>query len=180
MATVIVTEASQTSPWPRLFFSKSKKRKTKENQKVLLRERKRHTVRRVASARQVRGGYPSPGPGGYPVPGLEGTLSQVWGYPIPGPGGGVPHPDLVGGYPRYPHLQTWDGVPPPPCLDLGWGTPPARPGMGYPPPARPGMGYPPARLGMGYPPRPDWGTPRDVNWQTNWKQYLPPSFGCGR
>ena len=36
---------------------------------VLLRERKRHTARRVASARYAalfRGGYPIPGWGGYP------------------------------------------------------------------------------------------------------------------
>ena len=120
------------------------------NKKVLLRERKRHTARRVSSARYAGGGYP--------IPGLGGTPSQVWGggYPIPGlveghpvPGLGItlsqvrgaPHP-RSGGYP-IPGLgavplsqvwpggtQTWDGVPP-----LTWD--------GVPPPARPGMGYPP-------------------------------------
>ena len=79
------------------------------NKKVLLRERKRHTARHVASARYVPGqvGYPVPGLGGYIVPCLGGTSSQVRGG-VPCPRSrGVPHPDLV-------------GVPPP----LG------RPGMG--------------------------------------------------
>ena len=105
------------------------------NKKVLLRERKRHTTRRVASAAMLGGvGYPVPGLGGYPIPGLGGVphprgvpSPRSGGYPIPGPGG-VPHPDL------------------------GWGTPPARLGMGYPPdqtwdgiPPRPEMGYPPCK-----------------------------------
>ena len=116
-----------------------------QNKRVLLRERKRHTARRVA--KQVLamlggvsglGGYPIPGLGGYPIPGpgrgvphprsrKGGTPSQVreGGYPIPGPGG-VPVPGL-GGYPiltwlGYPPGQTWDGLPPLP-----------RPEMGYPP-----------------------------------------------
>ena len=89
------------------------------NKKVLLRERKRHTVRRVASARYADlypvpclGGYPFPCPRGYPVPCLGGTPSHIWGgtpfhvwgvphprsggYPVPCPG--VPHP-RSGGYP---------------------------------------------------------------------------------
>ena len=71
------------------------------NKKVLLRERKRHTARRVSSApRYAGGGVPGPRSGG-------GTLSQVRG--------GVTHPDL----------QTWSGggvlgpemgYPPPPQL----------------------------------------------------------------
>ena len=75
--------------------------------KVLLRERKRHTARRVASARYVAlsnggGDTPSsPGRGGTP------PTIQTW------PGGYPPHhPDLAG------------GGNPPPCPDLGWGTPP--------------------------------------------------------
>ena len=63
------------------------------NKKVLLRERKRHTARHVASARyaDLSGGgrYPISGPGGVPRPMSRahvqgGTPSQV--------GGGVPHP----------------------------------------------------------------------------------------
>ena len=108
--------------------------------------------------------------------------------------GGVPHPSMVGGTPSshggtpsshgggYP-IQSWWGYPGYP--------PPSRPGMGYPP-SRPRIGYPPD-LGQGtvqtwdgvppwprtgYPPRPGTGYPfRGVDWQTNWKQYLPSSFG---
>ena len=119
-----------------------------------------------------RGGYPVSGlgEGGYPISGLGGTPSQVLGgYPLPGLGGtlsqvwGVPHSDLVGGTPGTPLSRPRMGTP---HLDLGWGTLPL---------ARPGMGYP--LTWDGVPPlRPDWGPPptRDVNWQTNWKQYLPP------
>ena len=90
------------------------------NKKVLLRERKRHTARRVASARYaaVMGweGYPISGRG-YPVPGLGRGVPHLWsgkgGYPIPGlcrgylsqvqvGGGGYPISGLGGGYPRYP------------------------------------------------------------------------------
>ena len=86
------------------------------------------------------GGYPIPGQGGTPSQVQGGTLSQVWGGTCP----------RSGGYP----------VPVPPCPDLGWGTPLARPGIGYSPLARPGMGSPPRPdLGWGTPPRPDWGTP---------------------
>ena len=84
------------------------------NKKVLMRERKRHTARHVASARYA-------------------TLSNGWGRggTPSSPGGRYPHhPDLVGG-----------GVPPN-HPDLGWGTPPPRPEMGYPLP-RPEMGYAP-------------------------------------
>ena len=115
------------------------------NKKVLLREHKRHTVHRVASAC-----YPAPslsGPGmGYPPsrPGM--------GYP-PDLWWGIPPPDLGWG---TPPTQTWDGVPP------------TRPGTGYcltqtwdGVPPRPVMGYPPTRPGMGYSPHPDmgWGSP---------------------
>ena len=117
------------------------------NKKVLLRECKRHTARHVSNARdagggtrsQVWGGYSVPGPGGYLVIGplgggtpylvRGGTWSQVCrgylvpglgGYPIPGPKGwGVPHPRSG----EYPILG----------LAGGMGSPPARPGMGYPP-----------------------------------------------
>ena len=99
------------------------------NKKVLLREHKRHTARRVASARYAvlsngGGGTPSShGGGGYPI--------QSWW-------GGTPSsPDWwwEGGYP----IQSWLGVL---HLVLTWGTlgtTPSRPGMGYPL-SRPGMG----------------------------------------
>ena len=98
---------------------------TNSHKKVLLRERKRHTARRVASTRYA-------------------ALSN------PDLVGGVPHPDLVGGYPGYPPELGWGtprtgmGYPP---QTLNWVPP--RPGMGYPL-ARPGMGYPP-KLGWGTP-----------------------------
>ena len=149
-----------------------------ENKKVLLRERKRHTARRVASTRcaalsnpDLVGGVPRPRSRGVP-------LSQVWGYPVPGLGGdtlskvqggtlsqvrGVPHlryrgtPSQVrGGTPSRPGQggtlgipQTWDGVPP--YLDLGWDNPLPGPGMGYPPPQT-WDGVPPL-------PRPEMDTP---------------------
>ena len=53
---------------------------SKYNKKVLLRERKRHTARRVGSAHYAalsRGAVPRPGldgGGGYPIPGQGGTL----------------------------------------------------------------------------------------------------------
>ena len=121
------------------------------NKTVLLRERNRHTARRVASARYAGGEVPHPRSGRwvlphprsggyYPIPGPGGTPSQVRG-------GVLPHPRLRGYPPARPRM----------------GYPPARPGMGYPP-ARPGMGYPPlTRPGMGYVPLPQpdlrWGTP---------------------
>ena len=102
---------------------------TLEDKKVLLRERKRHTARRVASARYAdpSGGVPGvPPPSwtwdgvppkprmGYPPrPGMGYPLDLGWGTPL----------DLEWGTP--PDLR-W-GTPP----DLRWGTPPARPGMGY-------------------------------------------------
>ena len=76
------------------------------------------------------GGYPIPGPGGTPSQVWGGgSPSQVWGgYSVPGPGG-YPVPGL-GGYP----IQTWSrGVPHPDLVKGGTqGTPPSRPGMGYP------------------------------------------------
>ena len=132
--------------------------KTKSNKKVLLRERKRHRPLRskyslccsVEGVPRVPPPPSTPGPGGTPSrPGLGVT--------------GVPHPDLVEGYP-LPTIQTWSGDTPskPGWLggtwgtphhhpDLGWGTPSLlRPGMRYPqtldgvpPLPRPGMGYPP-------------------------------------
>ena len=122
--------------------------KFNSNKKDLLRECKRHTARRVASARYA-------------------ALSNGGGYPIQSWGEGVSHPIMmVGGYPitpsshcggggvpQVPLVQSWDGVPPP---DLGWGTPLSRSGMGYPPHPDLGWGTPPSRPGMGYPPVQTW------------------------
>ena len=131
-----------------------------DNKKVLLRERKRHTARRVASTHYAALSNPDRVWGGYPIQtwlgGTPGTPQTGMGYP----------PEM--GYPPRPGMGyplTWDRVPL--YLDLGWGTPLPRPGMVYPPP-RPEMGYPPP------PPRPEMGyfpcgqTHRHVS-----KHYLP-------
>ena len=87
--------------------------KTIRNKKVLLRERKRHTARCVASARYAA--LSNGGGGGVPHPVMMGV---------------VPHPVMVGGTPGSPPIQTWDGVPlqtcdgVPPHPDLEQGTPP--------------------------------------------------------
>ena len=105
------------------------------NKKVLLRERKRHTARRVASTRcaalsnpdLVGGGVPgprsggstqskvqgvpSPRSGGVPSPRSGGTPSQVWGVPHPRSRGyPIPGPGgyLIPGPGGYP-IQTWLG-----------------------------------------------------------------------
>ena len=96
------------------------------HKKVLLRERKRHTARRVASARYAdpSRGVPHLRSGGYPVPCLGG---------LPIPGLGVPHPKS-GGAPsqvrEVPPGQTWDGVPPSQTWD---GVPPSQTWDGVPP-----------------------------------------------
>ena len=107
------------------------------NKKVLLRERKRHTASRIASARYA-------------------ALSNGWGGTPP-----TIHPDLVregGTLPHHPSrpgqgvpqvtptIQSWDGVPPYP--DLRWGILPPRPGMGYPP-TQTLDGVPPPHLDLG-------------------------------
>ena len=155
-----------TFSWPRkvishlhakawcVFYNVSDPPVTWLNKKVLLRERKRHTTRHVASTRYAalcnggegtpgrgvphlrsRGVYPISGLGGYPISGLGGTPSQVWGV-LHLRFGGAATPSQVGGTPSYP--------------DLRWGYPLPRPEIGYPL-IRPGMGYPP-RPEMGYPP----------------------------
>ena len=106
------------------------------NKKVLLRERKRHTDRRLSSTPSVnRSGVPPP-PSGYP---------PQSGYP---PCRGTPHPGLLGGYPHqgtppsgyppseYPPIQVWQGGTPQsdggiPGVLPRWGTPPLS---GHPPP----------------------------------------------
>ena len=71
------------------------------NKKVLLRERKRHTARRVASTCYVALSSDWGGGGGY-------LIQSLMGNPHPVPGGG-------GGYPGVHHsysIWTWNGVPP--------------------------------------------------------------------
>ena len=171
------------------------------NKKVLLRERKRHTARRVASTRYaalsnpdlVGGGTPSrPGQGGVPpthhpdlvgggTPGIPTPTIQTWS-------GGLPHPDLAWGGTlgtpqtgmEYP--PTWDGVLP---LDLGWGTPHLD--LGWVPPYLDlGWGTPLPRPGMGYPPYLDlrWGTPLprpEMGYlPTQTWDWVPPPHKCGQ
>ena len=97
-----------------------------DNKKVLLRERKKHTARRVASARyaalsewvgegdtpsMVWGDMPSQG-GGYPIlegvprPGLDGGGV----YPIPGWRGYPSHVLMVGGTPSQVVAVPWAGL----------------------------------------------------------------------
>ena len=107
--------------------------------KVLLRERKRHTARRVASTPYVvLAGYPPAR-----VPPSQGTPPAR----VP-PGQGTP-PARVPPWPGYPPARV--GYPP-----GGQGTPPVRV-----PPARIPPGYPPARVPpqldlAGYPPAAPW------------------------
>ena len=126
------------------------------NKKVLLRERKRHTARRVASARYAAlssgGGRVTPGtppsrPGqGYP--GYHPHHPDLAGVP-PHPRPGMGYPPTIQTWPGYPPTQTWDGVPP--TSDLGWVPPlPHHPDLaGVPPPpsSRPGWGTP-SRCGL--------------------------------
>ena len=74
-------------------------------------------------------------------------------------------------------IWTRDGVPP--HLDLGWGYPLSRPVMGVPPPVQTWDGIPHPILDLRWgSPHPQDGVPpnRDVNWQTSWKDYLPPTL----
>ena len=159
-----------------------------KNKKVLLRERKRHTARRVASTHYAALSNPDLVRGGYPIQ-TElgwGTLPPEMGYPLAWDG--VPPPLEMGnprpgmGYPPRPGM----GYPP----KLGWGTPPDL-GQGIPLP-RPGMGYPPTQTWDGVPPYLDlrWGTPYpDLRWGTPpkiwtdtrlWKHNLPSYYVRGR
>ena len=167
--TTITSEREKQVPrWCFFYLLQIHRMKHSSNKKVLLRERKRHTARRVASARYDGGG--------------GGTPSQVQrGYPVPGPGREVPHPrsregtlsQLRGGTPSRPgwgegvppSIQTWDGVIPP-WPDLGWGTPP---------PARPRMGYPHLPQDLGRVPPPPPGKCGLVS-----KHYLPSYYVRGR
>ena len=126
--------------------------------KVLLRNRKKHTARCVASTRSAVLPW-----GGRSTPVLSG-------------GGGVPHsPILAGGYPSpvlcvgwggvpqsYPGWETCPGVPP------SWEWVPPWPGLGYPPPPSQNCGTP----GQ------DWGNPpgKDLGpetWERTWNWGVP-------
>ena len=120
-----------------------------QNKKVLLRERKRHTARRIASTCYAALSHPDL-VGRYPI--------QTWSGGTPSrPGWGVPWvlPTIQtwSGVPQVPPtIWTWDGEPP----DLRWGTTPPRPGTGYP---QPGMGYPPTIQTWDGVPLPEMGYP---------------------
>ena len=132
--------------------------------KVLLRERKRHTARRVTSAycAVLFGGIspcPDLGPnlhmGWYSnlhpelAPDLDGGVLLVtpppsWPGTWPGWGGTLKYcPNLRWGYP--PQVLTWDeSTPPPP--DLGWGILHPNLGWGTSPPPSAGWGTPPQNV----------------------------------
>ena len=128
---------------------------TLQHKKVLLRERKWHTARRVASAHFADGGVPQVPPcprfgcGGYPIQFWMGdTLgsppSQVWmgdtlgTPPHPRSGQGeVSHPVLDRGYPGYPIPGLHGGTP----SSLGWGCTPSSLGWRCIPSSR-GWGVP--------------------------------------
>ena len=86
------------------------------NKKVLLRERKRHTARRIPSARYAAlssgGGYPGYPPLHHPdlAQGVPPTI-QTWPGEVPWV------TPTIQTWLGYPPPQTWDGVPPTP--DLG-------------------------------------------------------------
>ena len=168
------------------------------NKKVLLRERKRHTVRHIVLAlliclltwgstpsslgRRVPHsvldrGYPIQSWLGVPHPVLDGgTPSSYGGYPIQSWTGGYPiqssgSPILnLDGVP----LGQQDGVSSHP--DLGWGTPTTSAGWSNPPLSRPGIWYPHPDLRQDTHIAP----PPPPKWWTKWKHYLPSSFGSGR
>ena len=147
-------------------------RKNNFNKKVLLRERKRHTARRVASTCYAVpvGGYLLWWGGAYPGGGYlpwVGGIYSGWGVPtlvgggtypwwgVPTLGGGVP--TLSGGVPTL----VWGGTYPrwrvSPHPDLRVGTPPTQTWEGrYPPPSRSESRYP-HHPGGRYPPPPDGG-----------------------
>ena len=131
--------------WKLLHFYTFKK-------KVLLRERKRHTVRHVASARSTalspdgnnliqspqrgwglapsipnRAGVPPSSPKVVPKPVQMGVtpIQSWWRIPPSSPNGWVPHPVLMGGTQGTPSAR-WGTLP----LLARWGTPSS--GWGYP------------------------------------------------
>ena len=132
------------------------------NKKVLLRERKRHTGRRVASAHYAA--LPNGWGRGVPHPVLAVVLGYLSPPSRPGQGGtptiqtwlagggtpNTPPPSRPGRAQVPPTIQTWDGVSPHP--DQGWGTPHSQTCDGVP--------LPPTDLGQGnsHPPQvwTDW------------------------
>ena len=84
------------------------------NKKVLLRERKRHTARRVASTPYVvLTGYPPSRPdltggGGYPAGGIPDLGTPLAGYPHPRQGTPRQGTPLAG---YSPPGWTWQGIP---------------------------------------------------------------------
>ena len=159
------------------------------NKKVLLRERKRHTACRVASARYaggVGGGVPHPVMvGGYPIQSWWGgdPIQSWWGgYPIQSWWGGVPHPVMVVG--GYPIQSWWWGPQVPPTIQIWPGgyprySPPSRPGMWYPPPTiQTWDGVPPPTIQTwdGVPPHTN-GEQTDI---PKYKYYLPLYYVRGR
>ena len=137
--------------------------------KVLLRERKRHTARRIEStcyAALSNGGrgvtQSNPGQGGYPIESwLWGRVPHwvlVRGRPHPVLArGGLPHPVLArGGYPGYPPIiQICNGVSP---IQSCNGVPPFN-WIGY---SLPGPGVPLISW-IGYPLDLESGTPHQVD-----------------
>ena len=155
---------------------------TRRNKKVLLRERKRHTARRVVSTPSVvLLGYP-PQQGTPPSWPDQGTPP---GQGIP-PARVPPHPDLAGGgtWPGTPWGGTWPGYPPARVPPGGGGVPDwVPPGQGtprgyltgYPP----GQGTPLARVPpwgdlTGYPP--GQGTPGGGTWLGTPLARVPPAW----
>ena len=121
---------------------------------------------------------------------LGGGVPQSWlGVPQSCHGWGYPSPDMAGGSRilEYPQLRL--GTP------QDWSTRPERTWNRWPG-KEPGTGVPLERTWDQWPgkepgtvvllPRKDLGKnmglgyPLGVDWQSNWKYYLPPSFGCGR
>ena len=159
---------------------------TPRNKKVLLRERKRHTARRVVSTPSVvLPGYPPggvPGPR-YPPRGGLGTPGGVPGTGYP-PRGGPGYPPGGLGTPRGGGYWTW--VPPRGGTQT-WVPLGGYPDLGTPPGGVPGPGYPPtswhsgkcckALWDMGTPPcgQTDWWMDRRVS-----KHYLPSYYVRGR
>ena len=138
-------EYTNLSKWISLYHRVGNKVETKYNiMKVLLRERKRHTARRVVSTPSVvLPGYPPP-PGG-------GTRTSE-----PPPGGGTRTSVPPGG--GYPDLGTPPGgtrTSVPPRGGTRTSVPPPPPGGGYPDLGTPPGGYP----DLGTPPGGGPGTP---------------------
>ena len=94
--------------------------------KVLLRERKRHTAWRIASARYADLSNGWVGGWGYPI-------QSWWGVPW------VPPATIQTWLRGYPLIQTWDGVPPTQTWDR---VPPTQTSDGVPSPTQTSDGVP--------------------------------------